>query len=123
LRGVGTMDALQNDRWEDAVTTEQVVLRLDGGCIETAARRELQRLIVAALAAPGDPEVDSARQIALLGEFVRTADFRALRATRPELAGDHDLEVSVRLVPGVGYEVEVLDRVEDGHTAEGRRQK
>ena len=117
------MDALQNDRREDAATTKQVVLRLDGDCIETAARRKLQRLISAALAAPGDPDAETARRIALLGEFVRTADFRTLRATRPELAGDRDLEVIVRLDPDAGYEVDVLDRVEDREAEEGRWQR
>ncbi len=63
-----------------------ITLHLNGHCIETAARRELKRLMDACFDGEGDisPLEES---LELLGEFLSTQDFKALRSSDSRLDG------------------------------------
>jgi hypothetical protein len=62
----------------------QILLDLTDHCIQTAAKHEYERVLATLLAdAPQDEATEE--RLALLTEFLETADFRALRADHAEL--------------------------------------
>jgi hypothetical protein len=63
-----------------------VVLRLDGVCIQTAARRAREELVANYLDEPA-PQTGAEEPIGLLERFLETTDFRKVRSRQPELAG------------------------------------
>jgi hypothetical protein len=64
-------------------------LLLDEHCIETAARRERERVSAVLLAIEeGSARFEElAERLELLDDFITTTDFGALRSSRPELDG------------------------------------
>jgi hypothetical protein len=75
-----------------------VRILLDECCIETAVRRRRERIGDRLLRiGESDPEFPSlARDLALLDEFLRNADFAALRTACPELDGRAEVTVELR---------------------------
>lgn len=82
----------------------QVLLRLDGHCVETAARHALREH--QEIAASEGHALDEASlatleaRLDLLITFLRVADFRALRAGCPWLRGAPRQQVSLLRAPG-----------------------
>jgi len=72
----------------------EVRLDLTHHCIETAAR-QAHRAAVAAALEREEPDPALEARLALLRELLEQQDFRALRASRPELCGGHRVEVIV----------------------------
>lgn len=70
----------------EVLPNRDVVLRLDGVCILTAARRARLELIAACLDG-AEVEAGVEATIVLLERFLETTDFRALRTRHPELTG------------------------------------
>lgn len=69
-------------------------LRPDGKCIQTVARKVRLGLEKALLSDVAPPDIDRiSQELALLNDFLTTADFAALRASRPELTGTVNAEV------------------------------
>ncbi len=64
----------------------RVYLRLDGHCVETAARGEFKRLMDRFFSEPDDAD-DIAERLDLLREFIDTSDFAALRSSDERLSG------------------------------------
>jgi hypothetical protein len=73
-------------RYCDLLANGDVVLRLDEACVQTTAKRAHAELVTACLEGE-DPETRLEGPLALLGRFLRAADFGALRSQHPELAG------------------------------------
>ncbi len=74
-----------------------VTLHLKGHCIETAAKRELKRLMDACFDGEGD--ISALEQsLELLTEFLSTRDFKALRSSDSRLDGT--IESTVHLTRG-----------------------
>ena len=71
-----------------------VTLHLSGHCVETAARKEFKRLMDAAFDETADNPGLEAR-IELVRAFLASADFPALRASDPGLAGEKDAAVAL----------------------------
>ena len=69
-----------------------LILELDGFCIETTAKRERRRLMEHLLEEPEqDPEQEA--RLELLHEFLRQEDFASLRAADRELTGSSLLRI------------------------------
>jgi len=73
-----------------------VELDISEHCIETAARKEHQKLTCAVLEGTDLGAALEAR-IALLDRFLRETDLRRLRAEDPRLAGGSDVRMKLRL--------------------------
>lgn len=72
----------------------RLTLHLSGHCVETAARKEFKRLMDAAFDETGDnPELEA--RIELVRAFLASADFPALRASDPRLAGEKDAALAL----------------------------
>jgi tRNA-Thr(GGU) m(6)t(6)A37 methyltransferase TsaA len=86
------------------VKQDEVVLRLGvRGCIETTARHVRQKLVDELMEAEArNPDAEGA--VELLTEFLQQTDFKALRASDEELAGQKEATVRVYRTPeGVGW--------------------
>ena len=72
-------------------------LKLEGHCIETAARVECRRLEFLMFDLPErDPDLPPvADRLGIIQRFLEKTDFRALRAQRPELDGRTKMKVVV----------------------------
>ncbi len=77
------------------MTAVEVILRCVGHCVETAARREFERLMGEYFDGKGKLENIEAR-IELLSDFLNSADFPALRASDPRLSGEVDSVVIIQ---------------------------
>ncbi len=71
-----------------------VHLRLDGHCVETAARGEFKRLMDRFFSDCGD-EPDLGERLELLREFIEISDFAALRSFDERLSGAVPCTVTV----------------------------
>jgi hypothetical protein len=69
-----------------------LILELDGFCIETTAKRAHRRLMEHLLEAPEQNPEQEAR-LQLLGDFLQQEDFQALRASDLELTGGSAVRV------------------------------
>ncbi len=74
-----------------------ITLHLKGHCIETAAKRELKRLMDACFDGEGDISALE-ESLELLSEFLLTQDFKALRSSDGRLDGT--VESTVQLTRG-----------------------
>jgi hypothetical protein len=88
-------------------------------CIQTSARRRHGALVDELLASDDEPCETSARWVDLLAGFLNRADFAALRASSPALAGAVEAEVtlerdeSCRDGPSPGFRLHVRELVGD----------
>lgn len=82
----------------------EVILRCAGHCVETAARREFERLMGDYFDGKEDSGIIEA-QIALLSDFLNTADFPALRASDPRLSGEVASVVVITRNDDEGYHI------------------
>ncbi len=64
----------------------RVYLRLDGHCVETAARGEFKRLLDRYFSVPDEAE-DMEECLELLREFIEKSDFPTLRSSDERLSG------------------------------------
>ncbi len=73
-------------------------LSVENHCIETAAKSEHRRVqsILLQIDQTSPTFHENAQAYELLDEFIRKTDFAKLRATCPELAGSHALEVELK---------------------------
>jgi hypothetical protein len=74
--------------------SDELILDLDGHCIQTAAQRLYRRLRDRLLAGDADPATRD--HLELLRSFLQQVDFKAARASDPELCGT--VAVRVRVV-------------------------
>ncbi len=83
---------------------EEFVLDLSHFCIETTARKAREKLVALCLADHGREQV-APRTIELLGDFLTQTDFRALRASDPDLGGHGPCRVLIyrKRDGGVGW--------------------
>jgi len=96
---------MQSGLFYEVRSDGSVVLRLDGACIQTTARRT-HRALTAALLAGDAPEAGWEAALDLLATFLGTADFAALRAAHPALTGAVACQVRLtRHAAGVRWEV------------------
>lgn len=67
----------------------EIILDLQGHCVETAAKHEYKRLMDRVFTEDvlGDSEAYIEEKIGLLSDFLHAADFSALRASDEQLAG------------------------------------
>lgn len=65
----------------------EIILQCVGHCVETAARREFERLMGNYFDEKGNSENLETR-IELLSNFLNTANFPALRASDPRFSGE-----------------------------------
>lgn len=65
----------------------KVILHCKGHCIETAAKKEFESLMAQYFDATGNTEMIE-MQIALLSDFLKTANFPKLRSSDPRLSGE-----------------------------------
>jgi hypothetical protein len=84
-------------------------LKLEGFCIETAARRALRDLADRLMAGDEQSENDLSGPIELLHAFLEAGGFGCLRAERPELDGNWDVNVRIRH-NGERFEIDLLDQ-------------
>lgn len=72
-------------------------LKMHGYCIETAARLECRRLEYLLFdMQDGDPDMSPvAERLGIIQRFLASTDFRALRASRPELDGRTEMKVVI----------------------------
>lgn len=100
--------------WE--IQPGRVVLHLTGSCVQTVARRARQQLMQALLeetrAEATSPDTTMALQ--LLTDFLQGADFSALRAANPALAGAEPCTVLVQRGPGGQAVCRVVGGKSDG---------
>ena len=82
----------------------EIVLRLDGVCVETAARRAHRALTARLLEDDATATEDSATRYELLTRFLEEADFKSLRATDPLLRGETEDTVTVAYTEDRGWE-------------------
>ena len=72
-------------------TRPLVVLDVEHHCVETAARSAHRRLAQELMCGRGNKRAED--QLSLLGDFLETTNFRALRSAHPELAGGSSHQV------------------------------
>lgn len=72
----------------------RVVIHVGGHCVETGAKRELNRLMDAYFDGEGDP-ADLEESIGLVREFLESADFSALRSSDERLDGSVESRVEL----------------------------
>ena len=85
-------------------------LSLDNRCIETAARRARERIVARLLEGRGSREEEAlAGDLEILTALLEGTDFRALRASRPELDGRAAIEVDLELDADGGVSCVAVD--------------
>lgn len=91
-------------------------LKLEGHCIETAARIECRRLEYLLFDLPeSDPDRQPvADRLGIIQRFLQMTDFAALRAQRPELDGRTQMKVVVWEKPDGTFALEDVIPVEKG---------
>ncbi len=84
----------------------EIILTLDGVCIQNAAKRTLRRLTDDLISdCVAGPEYESA--VELLARFLETTDFGPLRANHPELRSDSKQRIRLFFRPdaSVGWDL------------------
>ncbi|MCX7678269.1 MAG: hypothetical protein N2316_03530 [Spirochaetes bacterium] len=99
------------------MNTVKVILHCAGHCIETAARKELERLMGDYFEGKGDlPSLEA--KISLLSDFLHSANFPSLRASDPRLSGEMDCTVALMRNENGRFTFEFREKV---RTREGLR--
>ncbi len=86
----------------------ELTLILNGECIETTARSELNLLIRKSI--EEDVEEELLSKIELLKNFIEATDFKLLRVNRPELDGRIKCRVVIKRTTGNKFKIYILNQ-------------
>ena len=83
------------------MASTRIILHCSEHCVETAARREFEKLMSDYFDGKGSSDIEA--KLELVSLFLRTADFPALRASDLRLSGEMDSRVLLIRDPNAGH--------------------